>query len=333
MKKILLVLLAACVLVGCQNKKDDGVIRVGAAIALTGYGADFGESERNAIQMLKECSSSTDVEFYIEDTSSDVKTGLNAIKKLIDIYDVDIIYCDLSAIVHAANQLINDNQKILVAPVYLESLLENPRAYRNLPSADQENKCLIKYMMDYGINHERTIILCSNDVFGQTCRDSFCKLMGNKVVETIIIQEESLRDVCTKAVKLGADVIYIGSMSDNVGLIVRNLRQLGFQGEILTTDAYSYDYINEKAGILGKNVIYVDFLETQSYQQFKYNYEKLFKKKCIPSAMLCYDGISAIVSAMKSGSNLEEKFFYHGVIDTVVIYQQEIIYPIEIRRW
>lgn len=333
MKKILLVVLTFGMLCGCQGKKDDGVIRIGAAIALTGYGADFGESERNAILMLRELYAQDNVEIYIEDTSSDVKAGINAIKKLIDLYDVDVIYCELSSIIHAANKFIEDNNKILIAPVYLETLLENPRAYRNLPSADQENKCLIQYMIDHNINCDRIIILCSNDIFGQTCKDSFSKLMTDKIIETIIIQDGALKDISAKAVSLNADVIYIGSMSDNVGLLVRNLRQMGFQGEILTTDAYSYDYINEKAGLLGKDVIYIDFPKTQSYEQFKQDYEKLFKKECIPSAMLCYDGISAIVSALKSGNNLDEIFFYSGIIDTLIIDQQEIIYPIEAKRW
>ena len=50
---------------GCKQKDSD-VIRVGAAIALTGYGSDFGQSENNAIELLKE-KYGKGVEFYIEE--------------------------------------------------------------------------------------------------------------------------------------------------------------------------------------------------------------------------------------------------------------------------
>ena len=335
MKKILFALLAATMLIGCQEKKDDNVIRIGAAIALTGYGADFGESEYNAIQMLKELYKDANVKFYIEDTASDIRTGINAINKLININNVDIIYCELSPIVYATNNIIYENNKILIAPVYLESLTENPLAYRNLPSADQENICLIQYMRDHQIKHDKIVVLYSNDVFGQTCKDSFTRLINDEesLIEAIAINDNSLKDVCTKVIGINADVVYIGSMSENLGLLIRDLRQLGYNGEIITTDAYSYNYINEKAGELGKDVIYIDFANSSSYEQFKTDYKRRFNKDCVPSAMLCYDGISSIVAALTHDITLNEKYYHKGIIDTLIIQQQEIIYPIEAKRW
>ena len=335
-KSIWLFLFSISVLViGCRHKDSSEKIKVGAAIALTGFGSDFGQSERNAIELLKEkYGEGNTVEFYIEDSKSDVKSGINAIKKLISIHKCDIVYCELSSIVNAASSIISREKVTLVAPVYLQNLKDNPFAIRNLPSADQENSALLAFLIDNGINHNRIAVLYSNDVFGQTCYDSFKKLLPNNSILCYAnaINEDALRETALKVISTKPDVLYIGSMSESLGLLIKYLRQNGYEREIVTTDAFSYDYINSLAGEYAKGVRYVDFKDSKKYKDFKNKYEKIFGIRCVPSAMLCYDGLSSIISARMDNKDYNGST-YDGLIGKLEIKDNEIIYPIQVLTW
>lgn len=330
------ILISVCLLLfGCKNNESSNKIKVGAAIALTGFGADFGQSEKNAIELLKEkFGDDGKVEFYIEDTKSDVKSGITAIKKLIDVDKCDIIYCELSSIVNASSKTISKAEVTLIAPVYLENLNENPYAIRNLPSADQENTGLINYINSNNIVHDKIALLYSNDVFGQTCYNSFKNLLptNSTICYSGAINEDALRETALKVINATPDVIYLGSMSESLGLLVKFLKQNGFSKEIITTDAFSYDYINSLAGEYAKGVRYVDFQESTKYDAFKEDYNKRFGIKCVPSAMLCYDGISAVVSAIIEGKEIEGTE-YDGLTGKLTIKDKEIIYPIQVLTW
>lgn len=334
-KSIIYALFSLCILlIGCENNNSKDTIRIGAAIALTGYGSDFGQSEKNAIALLKEKYGDGKVEFYIEDTQSDVKSGVNAIKKLIDINKCDIIYCELSSIVDATSSIVNKAEATLIAPVYLENLGDNPFAIRNMPSADQENSALIDFMGRNEIVHNKVAVLFSNDVFGQTCCNSFKRLLPDSctICHMSAINESSLRETAIKAISTEPDVIYLGSMSETLGLLIKFLRQNGYEKEIITTDAFSYNYINSLAGEYANGVRYVDFMDSENYEIFRNDYNERFGIKCVPTAMLCYDGISAIISAKKENKELEG-CSYDGLTGTIVIKNKEIIYPIQVVTW
>ncbi len=335
-KKFLFILLSVCLFfIGCRNNDNSNKIKVGAAIALTGFGSDFGQSEKNAIAFLQEkYGNNGQVEFYIEDTKSDVKSGITAIKKLIDVNKCNVIYCELSSIVSASSSIISKAEVTLIAPVYLENLNENPNAIRNLPSADQENAALINFLNNNRIVHDKIAVLYSNDVFGQTCYNSFKSLIPANctICYSGAINEEALRETALKVIHTEPDVIYLGSMSESLGLLVKFLKQNGYSKEIITTDAFSYDYINSLAGEYAKGVRYVDFQEDEKYVVFKENYNKRFGIKCVPSAMLCYDGISAIISAISNNTEINEST-YDGLTGELHIKNNEIIYPIQVLTW
>lgn len=335
-KCILFVFLSICLInVGCKQKKSSDEIRVGAAIALTGYGSSFGQSEVNAVSLLKEVyGDSVKVEFFVEDTQSDVKTGINAINKLININKCDILYCELSSIVDATASIVRKAEVTMIAPVYLENLKDNPYAIRNLPSADQENSALIDFLVSEDIPHQKIGILYSNDVFGKTCYNSFISLLpeGSVICHSSTINDEALRETALKAISTNPDVLYLGSMSESLGQLVKFLRQNGYDKEIITTDAFSYDYINSLAGEYAKGVRYVDFQDTEAYQQFRDNYKEKFGIDCVASAMLFYDGTAAIVAAKKEGKDFNETSF-KGLTGEISISNNEIIYPIKVLTW
>lgn len=320
---------------GCKQNGKTDTIKVGAVNALTGFDSYLGESERNAIELLKaKHGENSKIEFFIENSRSDVTSGFIAVNKLVNINKCNIVYCDLSSIVDAVSSITSKNKVTLIAPVYLENLKDNPYAIRNLPSFDQENAALIRFVIDNYIVHDNIAVLYANDVFGRTCFNSFKSLIPKEssLCYTSVIDETALWETALKAIASNPDVIYLGSISRTLGSLVKFLRQNGYNKEIITTNAFSYDNISSVAGEYAKGVRYVDFMDNERYGIFRNEYKRKFGIECVPSAMLCYDGISAVLSSLINGKSLEGST-YEGLTGTLIIKNQEIIYPIQVLTW
>jgi len=345
---VVLVLLTAVVVGILLNSRTGSKpatgIRVGAAIALTGYGAPFGESERNAIQILKQKFPSVD--FFIEDNKSDAKEGLLAAKKLVDVHNVDVIYCDLTTVANAIVSISKEQRKVLVAAVYLADLPQrSPYAVRNLPRGIDESRLLLGYLKDSHPTATKAAAVGSNDEFGRSSLDDFKKAAletnVNIIFEDMIPDaEQQIASFAQKIAASGPEAVYAASLLPNLGLLVKELRVAGFKGEILTTDAFAYPYIQTAAGQYAKDTVYVDFPTTEAANQFASSYKQLFSHDLPPSAVLCHDGLSIIIDACNASPDstptqvVEQKLNgmkYSGVYGELIVTNREIIYPLVVK--
>lgn len=322
-----------------KGSETSETVKIGAVIAVTGFGSDIGQSEKNAIELLRQKYSGKNVEFFIEDSRSEVRDGINATKKLLEINKVDVIYSDLSTIVNATSKMIEDKNKILLAPVYLEDLTQNNKmAIRNLPSAKQEIDTLISFLKQNNIASEKYAIFYSNDIFGETTKTVFTETVGkDKIVFSSAILDNSIKEIALKAMQTNPDVIYIGSMLPNLGHLIKEMKILGFKGEFITTDAFSYPYINSVAGDYSKDVIYVDFDgKTEEFKKFVIDYKNKFGIEYAASAVICYDGLSLLIDQLlntKSADFINTDIDYNGVYGNIQLRNRDVIYPIKALRW
>ena len=93
------------------------------------------------------------------------------------------------------------------------------------------------------------------------------------------------------------DAMYAASLMPSLGLFIRQMRVAGFDGVILTTDAFAYPYIQAAAGQYAKGTVYIDFPATDAAKAFAEKYKSSFSKDMTPAAVLCYDGLSIIIDA------------------------------------
>lgn len=328
------------------GQKHEEEIRIGAAIALTGYGAAFGESEKNAIAMLKEEYDVKQIKFFIEDNKSNPKDGVSAVNKLININKADIVYCDLTTVSNAINPILAKNKKILIASVYLKSLLDNNRyAIRNLPTGKQESKLLLSYLKKHGVPLNKISSLVSNDEFGNSSLLDFKKVLdefkGKLIYEGTIPDLMNLKSEVTKLLHEKPSVVYIASLYSHVGNVIKELRIHGYKGKIITTDAFPYPNIIEAAGKYAKDTIYVDFPTNEKCEEFTIRYKERFGINLLPTAILCHDGLSFIINLIKQKGNKSlEEFIgsldgkkFNGIFGTIKIENREIRYPLTVKVW
>lgn len=342
---IVLISFLIVIFAGCEGDESNK-LRIGAVVDLTGYAAAFGQSTANSIELLKE--KYPDVEFFVEDSKADPKVGVNAANKLLNVNKVDLIYCDLSTVSSAINPILENKGKILMATVYLKSLLMNNQfAIRNLPSAEDDCELLLDYLQSNNNQIGKVAILKSNDEFGNSAAKIMREILSNEysgsevVFEDIIPDVNLIRSTVTKLLATEPQVVFIGSLQPSVGNVVKELRQNGYTGEIITNNTFSYAYINQIAGDAGKGVIYQAFPKTDKFISFNKKYKELFGTEALPLAIQCYDGLSYLIDSYKksgvkdAGEIINElhKSKYPGIYGEIFMVEREIKYPTIAKRW
>jgi len=343
---VIIVLIVTIGLYFQKTKKpleETASIRIGAAIALTGYGASFGQSELNAIDLLKD--KYPTLKFYVEDNKSAPNSGIMAVKKLIEIHNVDIVYCDLTTVANAVISITNEHEKVLIASVYLNNLLErSPYAIRNLPRGVDEAKLLLDNLYKESPSAKKIVAIASNDEFGRTSLEDFKMVsMSYDLVITfedlIPDNEKQIKSFAKKIVVKSPDVVYAASLMPSLGLLIKELRLANYGGEIITTDAFAFPYIQDRAGPYAKNTLYIDFPSTSALKDFEKKYREKYSLEISSTAVLCYDGLSLIIDAsLQSGKkpkdivNGLDGMQYDGLYGNVIIDKREIIYPIIVKK-
>ena len=313
-------------------------ITIGLLLAQTGFGSDFGQSEKTIIPLLKEIYGEN-VRFVLEDSKSDAAKGVLAARKMLDIDNVDMIYCDLTSVASAISPLMKKSRKVLMAAVYLDSLIkDNPFAIRNIPNAEDESRLLLKF---FGMRHKsgKILLIGSDDEFGRgavSATKSLLAEFGLVFAGMDFIPEDLslVSSLAEKIIQSSSDGVYVGSLSPSMGILVKELRGRGYTGDIITTDAFAYDYIFNLAGEAAKSVVYVDFPRTDAFQEV---IQKVEGGNVTPAAILMYDGIrmylDKIVAEYSINSDVkinELTCQINGIFGDTRLIHQEMKYPLVI---
>lgn len=326
-----------------QFKKDvlgRPSVKIGLLLAQTGFGADFGQSERLVVPLLKKKYGER-VQFILEDNKSDAAKGAAAAKKLIDIDNVDLIYCDLTSVANAISPLLRTSRRVLMAAVTLERLTdENPFAIRNIPNIRDEGEMLLSHF-DSKYPNGRIVLIGSNDEFGRGAV-SECTQLSHQydltLVGTDFLPDDTalISSLADRVLKLTPDGVYIGSLDARMGLLIKELRTKGFAGLILTTDAFAYDYIMNATGEASKTVVYVDFPLTEAFLQLN---EEITDGQITPAAVLLYDGVCMYMDCIREATIGDQQLEiaevsceFQGTFGLTRLVAQEIKYPLILKN-
>jgi branched-chain amino acid transport system substrate-binding protein len=116
---ILFLMVVAIVNLGPTHSEND-TVRVGALLALTGSGANYGRSLRNGIELAKEEINSQGgiggkrLEIVYEDSQGDAKTGVSAFTKLVDVDRVPLVIGSISSVILAVAPVADQRHVVLV---------------------------------------------------------------------------------------------------------------------------------------------------------------------------------------------------------------------------
>jgi branched-chain amino acid transport system substrate-binding protein len=182
---ILLMSLPACR--SGKKTEEANTVRIGALLALTGSGANYGKSLRQGIEIAKEeinhagGINGKSLEVLYEDSQGDAKTGVAGFEKLATVDDVPIVIGSISSVILAVAPIADHRQVVIVnssaispkiceqATNFLFSLM--------VSGADEARFMARQFVKDH--SSEPIAVLFSNNSSGIDTRDTFVKELSS----------------------------------------------------------------------------------------------------------------------------------------------------------
>jgi branched-chain amino acid transport system substrate-binding protein len=352
---VILIIIVLAIYYGVGKKQTSTTekepIKIGAIFALTGQLAKLGEQFKNGVTFAVEeinrqgGINGRKIELIIEDNQSDVKAAVSAFNKLVEIDKVKYVLSFGSAINLALKPIAEEKRVLLFADAAHPKITENAKfIVRHSNIANSDAKVLIE-----GVKNKKPKsvgIIFVNDDWGVVFNKEFNRLLlefnpSIKITsESHLPSDTDFRTQLTKILKNNPNTIIIASFGSAPGIIIKQLRELGYDknifvniGFILTTDAQKI------AGDAAKGIYYQTMEESKDFENV---YMQRYGKKPGLFARYAYTDIEILKYAIEKAGDDPEGVVnfiknlgkFEGTYENVEINSQgDIIIPTLVKIW
>ena len=317
---------------GCQpnrSPKNDHLVTIGSNLEMTGSNASFGTSTVNAMQMAIDEVNSADgilgkqIQLIALDNRSDVAGSSDAMFKLLDAGVVGIIGPDTSSNVIAVAPMVAEHKIPLVSPkathpaVTIDPATGKVREYVFRATFIDSYQGRIAAEFAYGdLGARKAAILVDNASeyaigLANFFTKSFTAAGGAVIAKEAYLQKDvDFKVTLTKLKAQHPDVLFVPGYYQEVGMIVRQAREIGWNVPIVGGDGWDSDKLVEIAGAKNLNNTYY----TNHYspndtdpvlQQFITRYERRFGYKPDSYAVLGYDATRLLLEAIRRAQSTD----------------------------
>ncbi len=317
-------------LTGCGGEKNADTIKVGGNLELTGGSATFGISSKNAIELaFKEINEKGGVngkklELVAADNKSEAAEAANAMQKLISQDNVvAVIGPNLSSSVIAASAINNGSKVLDITPMGTNpNITVDPATgktkefnYRTCFIDPFQGTVMAAFAKnDLGVGKAAILIDNSSDYakgLSQFFKENFEKNGGVITAEESYLQKDTdFKATLTKIKATAPEFLYVPGYYQEVGLIVKQARELGMNMPIAGGDGWDSAKLPEIAGAAALNNTYFSSLYSPDdasdiNKNFVAAYEKTYGSKPDVFAALAYDSALLVAEAIKSAGSAE----------------------------
>ncbi len=317
------------VLAGCGGDDKAGgggadadTIKIGANLEMTGNQASFGQSSANAIKIAVEEINAKGgllgkkVELQLADNRSEAAEATTQMQRLIDDGAIATIAPDTSSNAIAASAINESAQVLGIGPTS-----SNPRVTWD-DKKDQVREFMFratfvdsfqgKVMSAFAkesLGLERVAILVDNSSdyskgLAKFFEEAFVA-EGGTVTDTdgFLQKDTDFKATLTKIIAANPDGIFVPGYYQEVGLIVKQAREMGFEKPIFGADGWDSAKLGEIAGAANLNNTYfsnhyaIDE-DNQKAMDFIAAYEKEYGVRPDAYAALAYDAMYMIADAI-----------------------------------
>lgn len=333
--KVLTALVLGTVLAGLAagcggGEKKADTIKVGANLEMTGGSASYGISSKNAIELaFKEINekggiNGKQLELVVADNKSEAAEATNAMQKLVSQDNVvAVIGPNLSSSVIAASAINNSGKVLDIAPMATNPYVTVDQAsgktkdfnYRTCFIDPFQGTVMAKFATaELGVGNAAILIDNSSDYakgLAQFFKENFVKEGGAVTAEESYLQKDTdFKATLTKIKATNPDFLYVPGYYQEVGLIVKQARELGMNMPIAGGDGWDSAKMPEIAGAAALNNTYFSSLyspedSSDINKNFVAAYEKAYGQKPDVFAALSYDSALLVAEAIKNAGSTE----------------------------
>lgn len=329
MKKILFALLAATMLIGCQEKKDDNVIKIGAILPLTGSLSEMGKVEQNAMLLAADHllrDSSETIELIFEDNQSNSALATAAANKLLTMDNVDIVISSTTGASLAIQPIIDRYNVPHVAfcmDTGISSLSKNTiRYYMGL---EQEINAILNYIDK--TTTENIGVLCCKIPAYETLVNKYIKPHFTdsqntlKYIDYYDLNQIDFRSVALQIKQENLDKLILLGYGFEYHNIYKQFVEQNILGDFQILGGWGFLYTNldmqllEGTLVAGPNYV---FGTNKLIEEFKQSYFN--KNASYPNfdAAFAYELVLNIPSLLKMGSDIKNNIASKKVKSSIV---------------
>lgn len=318
-------------LTGCGGSKSaDDTIKIGGLLEMTGGSASFGISSKNAIDLaLKKVNEKGVLDgkklaLVIADNKSEASEATNGMQKLISQDKVvAVIGPNLSSAAIAAGTINNASKVASITPMGTNpDVTVDPKTQKTREYSFRT--CFIDpfqgtVMANYAVkelNVKKAAILVDNTSdyakgLSQFFKENFVKLGGAVVAEEAYLQKDTdFKATLTKIKATSPDFIYIPGYYQEVGLIVKQAREMGINVIMAGGDGWDSAKLPEIAGKKALNntmfsSLYSPDDASDLNKAFVTEYKKAYNTNPDVFAALAYDSALLVVKAIEDAKSAE----------------------------
>jgi branched-chain amino acid transport system substrate-binding protein len=342
--KLLPVVAATMVLVGCGEKQAENtsaadpaaattaapaaggeVVKIGHAGPLTGGIAHLGKDNENGARLAVEeinaagleiGGKKVTLELVAEDDAGDPKTGTAVAQKLVDAKVVGVVGHLNSGVSIPASSIYNKASIVQISPSST-----NPEytaqgfktTYRVVATDAQQGPALANYATKT-LQAKTIAIVDDATAYGKGLADEFEKTA--KANGATIVAREATNDkatdfkaILTKLKGKNPDVIMYGGMDATGGPFAKQSTELGLKAKVVGGDGICTDKLSELAGDSVSNIVCSEaglaISKMEKGTEFADKYKKRFGSDIQIYAPFTYDAVNVIVDAMKRANSTE----------------------------
>lgn len=310
------VVLAAVFAGGCNDHHvttpAGQTVRVAAIVPLTGWSAEFGNHEWNALQVAVEHARArhpdAKIEAQVEDTRSETKGALAATQKLLAGPLPGMVLIESSGASLAVAPLL-DPKKILMLSVSAnpEVTKQSEWIFRSFPTADEESHLIL----DFAVHEKRATsigLLYINNDYGQSYEKPFREIASQlnasiTFAEPFAEDTRDFRPIVERMKTANPEALFIVGYGSAMGLLIKAVREVQYSGILMACSSVIYEDVTSVAGDAVKGVIFADIpfrlsSDDPRAAKFKEDYSKRAGKSPSPLAAMTYDSATMLIESL-----------------------------------
>lgn len=315
---------------GCGGKQSSDVIKIGANLEMTGTNATFGQSASNgaklAIKQINEKGgvNGKQLTLVVADNKSEAAEAANAMQKLITQDKVAAIIAPIaSSSVIAGAQVNQDNKVLAISPtasnpkVTVDPTTGKVRDYLfRAAFIDPFQGSVMANFATKTLNAKTAALYIDNSSdyakgLGQFFKETFVKNGGQIVAEEAYLAKDTdFKATLTKIKAAAPDVVFVPGYYQEVGMIVKQGRELGLNVPMLGGDGWDSAKLPEIAGAQALNNTYFANHyspddNSPSITSFVEAYKKEYNQTPDAFAALAYDATMMVIESMKRANSFD----------------------------
>lgn len=335
----LVALMCLALVVGCSPKAPQGgdagkaeTIKIGGNFELTGGVAEFGKKGENGAKLaIKEINEKggilggKKIEYVGADNKSEAGESTLATQKLVTQDKViGIVGPMTTGNTLAAIQVVTDNKVPLVTPTGTNAKITvkedgtlNKWLFRACFIDPFQGEVAANFAIDNLKASKAALVIDQKGDYSKGLAESFKKTFeaaGKEVVaeeQYVAGQDTDFRAILTNIKAKNPDVVFVPGYYNEVGMIIKQARELGMDMAFLGGDGWGTGPIMDIAGAEAmNNTYYVDHVaaDDPALADFAAAYKKEYGQEADSFAALGYDAAKLLIAAIeKAGSTDTEK--------------------------